>query len=94
VKNFTVFSTNHRPDAILELEDLRIAIEIKKSEAGASLRSGLGQCIIYSSEYDFVIYIFVDITPNQNIRKSVDAEREKKIIDDLWQSHNVSFEIV
>ncbi|MGU9957367.1 MAG: hypothetical protein ACNYPI_06980 [Arenicellales bacterium WSBS_2016_MAG_OTU3] len=94
VNNFTVFSTNHRPDAILDLEDFRIGIEIKKGEGGGTLRSGLGQCLLYSSEFDFILYLFVDITPNQNIQKSTNGSREKEIIEDLWQSHNVMFDII
>ena len=64
VNNFTIFSTNHRPDAILDLDDFRIGIEIKKDDGGSSLRNGLGQCLLYSSEFDFLLYLFVDITPN------------------------------
>ena len=94
VNNFAVFSTNHRPDAILEMDGLRICVELKKGDNGSSLRSGLGQCVIYGSEFDFTLYLFVDMTPNRNIKKSVDAEREKKIIDDLWDLHNVMFAIV
>lgn len=94
VNNFTVFSTNHRPDAILDLNDFRIGIEIKKGDGGSSLRNGLGQCLLYSSEFDFVLYLFVDITPNQNIQKSIKGQREKDIIDDLWNNHNVMFDII
>ncbi len=94
VNNFTVFSTNHRPDAILDLGDFRIGIEIKKGDGGSALRSGLGQCLLYSTEFDFILYLFVDITPNQNIQKSTDGLREKDVIENLWQSHNVMFDII
>jgi hypothetical protein len=94
VNNFTIFSTNHRPDAILDLDDFRIGIEIKKGDGGSSLRNGLGQCLLYSSEFDFVLYLFVDITPNQNIHKSTKGQREKDIIEDLWNNHNVMFDII
>jgi len=94
VKNFSVFSTNHRPDAVLDMEDFRIGIEIKKGDSGTALRSGLGQCLIYGSEFDFAIYLFVDMTDNRNILKSLDGERERKIINDLWDNYNVKFDIV
>lgn len=94
VNNFTVFSTNHRPDAILNLDNFRIGIEIKKGDGGTALRSGLGQCLLYSTEFDFILYLFVDITPNQNIRRSTEGQREKDIIEDLWNSHNVMFDII
>lgn len=94
VRNFTVFSTSHRPDAVLDMEEIRIGIEIKKGQDGASLRAGLGQCLIYSTEYDFVVYLFVDTTPNRNIKKSIEAKREQMIIKTLWEDHNVLFHIV
>jgi len=94
VNNFSVFSTNHRPDAVLSLDGIRIGIEIKKGDGGAALRSGLGQCVIYSSEFDFVVYLFVDTTPNENIKKSLKSDREKRIITDLWQNDNVMFDII
>lgn len=53
----------------------------------------MGQAL-YSTEFDFVLYLFVDITPNQNIRKSTEGQREKEIIEDLWNSHNVMFDII
>jgi hypothetical protein len=94
VNNFTIFSTNHRPDAVLNIGDFRIGIEIKKGDGGSSLRSGLGQCLIYSSEFDFVLYLFVDTTPNQNICKSIEGQREKEIVENLWNNHNVMFDII
>ena len=94
VNNFTVFSTNHRPDAVLDIGDIRIGIEIKKGDSGAALRSGLGQCVLYGTEYDFVLYLFVDITPNQNIAKSINGEREQEVVNGLWENHNVMLSII
>ena len=37
VNNFSVFSTNHRPDAVLDIEDFRIGIEIKKGDSGSQV---------------------------------------------------------
>lgn len=94
VNNFTVFSTNHRPDAVLDLDDFRIGIEIKKGDGGSALRGGLGQCLLYSTEFDFVLYLFVDITPNQNIQKSISGLRESDMIEYLWLRHNVMFDVI
>jgi hypothetical protein len=94
VNNFVVFSTNHRPDAVLEVGNFRIGIEIKKGAGGAALRSGLGQCLVYSTQFDFVLYLFVDVTPNQDIRNSTGGKHEKELVEDLWNSHNVMFDII
>jgi len=94
VKQFNSFGTSHRPDAVLELSDMRIAIEIKKGTNGSAIRSGLGQCVLYSEEYDFVIYMFIDQTPGLNIKNSVTGEKEQRIIDNLWKQDNVKFVVV
>lgn len=70
VHHFIRFGKQHRPDAILEIDNLKIAIEIKQGDNGSSLRSGLGQCILYSSVYDFTIYVFVDKTKSLDIKNT------------------------
>lgn len=96
VNNFNFFSTGHRPDAIIELkdEDLRIAIEIKKGDSGGAIRSGIGQAVVYSYEFDFVIYFFVDTTPGNNIKSSATGVKENDLIESLWDNYNVKLVIV
>ena len=94
VTQFITFGTSHRPDAVLEIGDLRIAIEVKKGDIGSAIRSGLGQSLLYSYEYDFVIYFFVDTTPGLNIKSSMSGEKESHIIKSLWDNHNVKFVVV
>ena len=96
VNNFSFFSTGHRPDAVLEMEDegLRIAIEIKKGDSGGSIRSGIGQAVVYSYEFDFVIYFFVDTTPGNNIKSSATGVKENDLIESLWENYNVKLVIV
>lgn len=94
VKQFITFGTQHRPDAVIDLGSFRIAIEIKKGTNGSSVRSGLGQSLLYSSEYDFVIFFLVDTTDGLNIKNSVTGEKEQNIISDLWNRYNVKFVVV
>ena len=94
VHNFSFFATNHRPDAELEVDKLRIAIEIKKGDSGLAIRSGIGQSIVYSSQFDFVLYFFIDTTSGGDIRSSCTGQKELSLINSLWKNYNVKFIIV
>jgi hypothetical protein len=94
VNNFTIFGTQHRPDFVVKIDKLRVAVEVKKGETGHSLREGIGQSLVYSSEFDFVVYLYVDISKDKKIRDSMTGEREQELINDLWKRHNVLFQVV
>ena len=95
VSNFPFFSRQHRPDSVLKLYDgFRIAIELKKGDSGATLRAGIGQALVYSTQYNFVIYIYVDMTPKYDIRSSVTGAKESHLISSLWSNQNIKFVVV
>ena len=94
VNNFTIFGTQHRPDFVVKIDKLRVAVEVKKGETGHSLREGIGQSLVYSSEFDFVVYLYVDISKDKKIRDSMVGEKEQELINDLWDNHNVLFQVV
>lgn len=94
VNNFTFFGTQHRPDFVVKIDKLGVAVEVKKGESGHSLREGIGQSLVYSSEFDFVVYLYVDISKDKKIRDSMDGNKEQELINDLWDSHNVLFQVV
>ena len=94
VNNFTVFGTQHRPDFVVKIDKLRVAVEVKKGESGHSLREGIGQSLVYSSEFDFVVYLYVDISKDKKIRDSMGGSQEQELINDLWDNHNVLFQVV
>lgn len=99
INNFLFLGVQHRPDFEVHMEKLRIAIEIKRGESGAAVREGLGQCLVYASEYDFVIYTFVDISKDKKILRSIEAdlpefEKEKSLIESLWENYNIRFSII
>ena len=94
VHGFPFFATNHRPDAILDINDLRIGFEIKKGKSGLAIRSGIGQSIVYSSQFDFCVYFFVDTTPGSDIKNSISSDKESKLMESLWEFHNIKFFVV
>lgn len=95
IHHLKLFHTNHRPDFVLEFNDItRIAIEVKMGDCGTSLREGLGQSLVYTTEYDFVIYLFIDTTKDGDIVKSLVNEKEIEFSDNLWYNHNIKMVIV
>jgi hypothetical protein len=82
------------PDMVLEMSGVNIAIEFKKGDTGNSLRSGLGQSLIYSKDYDFVIYLFIDTSKDGKIKNSEDNKKEKELVEDLWKRYNIKFKVV
>jgi hypothetical protein len=96
VRNVLFFGTYHRPDFVLEYDDnLRIAIEIKRGDDGNSVRSGIGQAIVYTaSGFDFAICLFIDTSKEGNILSSVSGDKEKEFIDKLWEENNVLFGVI
>lgn len=86
--------TRNRPDMVLEMSGVNIAIEFKKGDTGNSLRSGLGQSLIYSKDYDFVIYLFIDTSKDGKIKNSEDNKKEKELVKDLWKRYNIKFKVV
>ena len=92
--NITLFGTQHRPDMVTEINGLNIAIEVKKGSTGNDLRSGFGQCLVYQSHYDFIIYLFVDTSDDKRILNSVSGNKEKYLIDSIWENYNVRFAVV
>ncbi len=92
--NLTLFGVWHRPDFEINIEGMRIAVELKKGSKGSSIREGIGQCVTYSQFYDFVLYLFVDDTKDKKILNSLNGEREIDVIHDLWDNYNTIFDMV
>jgi hypothetical protein len=90
LNNFNRFGLNHRADATLEIDGFTIAIEIKKG----NLKEGIGQSLLYSSVYDFIIFIYVDYTLDSSVKKSILGTEEEAIINKLWDAHNIKIKIV
>tara|TARA_B110000858_G_scaffold195626_1_gene252465 strand:- start:1600 stop:2127 length:528 start_codon:yes stop_codon:yes gene_type:complete len=67
VNHILFMGTQNRPDMVLEMNGLKIAIEFKRGGKGSDLRSGFGQSMVYATHYDFVLYLFVDTTDDKRI---------------------------
>jgi hypothetical protein len=94
VKQIQFMGTQNRPDMTIQSEGVTIAIEFKKGDRGSSLREGFGQSIVYSTAYDFVIYMFIDVSEDGRIVKGSSAVNEQKFLENLWDNFNVKFAIV
>lgn len=94
VKNIQFMGTANRPDMTVDGEGVTIAIEFKKGDRGSALREGFGQSIIYSTAYDFVMYMFIDTSADGKIVNGSTAVNEQKFLENLWDNFNVKFAIV
>ena len=86
--------TSNRPDMTVEANGVRVAIEFKKGYNGSSLRDGFGQSIIYSTAYDFVIYMFIDISDEKKIVNGATSVVEQAFLEKLWDNFNIKFLVV
>lgn len=89
VSHVKLFGTKHRPDMVLEIYGLKVAIEFKKGKNGSSIRESFGQCMIYSQHYDFVINCIIDCSDNNVIVEGSKGVQEQKFLNDMWNQHNV-----
>jgi hypothetical protein len=94
VRNIHFMGTVNRPDMTIESDGVSIAIEFKKGDRGSSLREGFGQSIIYSTVFDFVIYMFIDTSPECKILNGSTAITEQNFLENLWENFNIKFAIV
>lgn len=94
INHMQFMGTANRPDMIVETNDLKIAIEFKRGTSGSDLRSGFGQCMVYSTIYDFVLYMFIDTTSDSKIVKASNGIAEQNFLEDLWNNFNIKFVIV
>jgi len=89
-----LFGTQHRPDMEVNINDITIAIEIKKGDTGTDVRSGLGQCLVYQTKYSFTLFLFIDTSSDKRILNSIKSDKEMGLINSLWDNYNVMFNIV
>lgn len=94
VNNFMFMGVQHRPDFTIDFDDIKIAVEIKKGTSGQSIREGIGQSIVYNSNFDFTIYLFIDTSKDNRIKNAFNCEREIQVRESLWENHNVLFEVI
>ena len=94
VHNMSLFGAQHRPDMEIKFNGLNIAVEFKKGHDGSTIRDLIGQSIVYSQVYDFVISLMIDTSPFKNLVNSIKGKNEQRIIDQLWENNNVIMDFV
>jgi len=95
VENRLFLGTYHRPDMTIDFgNNMTIAIEIKRGKKGSSIREGIGQSIVYSTLFDFVVYLYIDTSKEKRIRNAHTSGREKELLVSLWENYNIVFEVI
>jgi len=94
VNNILFLGTYHRPDMVVEYKDVSVAIKFKKGSTGSSVREGLGQSLIYSNNYDFTIYLYIDVSKDKRIKKAVELTAENSFRNELWKRYNIRFDVI
>ena len=94
VNNISFMGTGNRPDFVVDFPGTSIAIEVKKGKNGVAIREGFGQSQIYTTKFDFCIYLFIDTSKTKKIVGSVNESVEKDMIKKLWKHNNVYFCVV
>ena len=86
--------TNNRPNMSIEYGGIKIAVEIKRGDRGSDLRAGFGQSLVYSTVYDFIIYMFIDCSDDGRIKNARTGISEEKFLENLWDNFNIKFIVV
>jgi hypothetical protein len=94
INNISFMGTGNRPDFVVNFPSTSIAIEVKKGKNGAAIREGFGQSTIYTTKFDFAIYLFIDISKTKKIVNSINEKTEKSMINKLWKNNNVYFCVI
>lgn len=94
VKNIQFMGTANRPDMTVDIEGVKVAIEFKKGDRGSSLRDGFGQSLIYSTAYDFVLYLFIDTSDSGKIKNGSTSITEQQFLNNIWDNFNIKFTVV
>jgi hypothetical protein len=97
VNNISFMGTQSRPDFVAQFDGLRIAIELKRGENAQKVRDLLGQCLVYSTQFEFSCALFVDTSTDKKVKRAFcepGNTLEKQLLDSLWQNYNIKIVIV
>jgi hypothetical protein len=94
VNNLLLFGVQHRPDFMVLMDDIRIAIEIKRGDSGQHVREAMGQALVYASHFDFTCCVIVDSSKDKKIRGSLSEQKERLTLQRLWDSFNIRISAV
>lgn len=94
VRNIQFMGTANRPDMTVDIGGVNIAIEVKKGNRGSALREGFGQAMVYSTVFDFVLYLFIDTSEDNRIVNGATALTEENFLENIWNNFNIKFVVV
>ena len=94
VHHILFMGTQNRPDMVLEMNGIKIAIEFKRGDKGSDLRAGIGQSMIYSTHYDFVLFLFIDTSDDKRIFNATGGVNEQEFVRIMWDQYNTKFIVV
>lgn len=94
VHHILFMGTQNRPDMVLEMNGIKIAIEFKRGDKGSDLRAGIGQSMIYSTHYDFVLFLFIDTSEDKRIFNATGGVNEQEFVRIMWDQYNTKFIVV
>lgn len=94
VRNIQFMGTANRPDMTVDIGGANIAIEVKKGARGSALREGFGQAMVYSTVFDFVLYLFIDTSEDSRIINGATALTEENFLENIWDNFNIKFVVV
>ena len=95
VNHIRFLGVQHRPDFVVKLVGIRIAVEVKRGQSGSAIREGIGQALVYaaSQDFDFVNYLFIDTSRDKKIRDSLQQGLNAGFVASLWDFYNVRFHV-
>ena len=91
--NIMFMGTKNDPFLIVDMHGVKIAIELKKGKRGIDLKDGIAQSMIYSTYYDFVLFLFMDVSEEKRIVNAQGGVNEKSLVYELWKQWNIKFMI-
>jgi hypothetical protein len=94
INNIIFMGCQHHPDYVVQIDGIRIAIELKRGETGSAVREALGQCLVYSTQFEFTCCVVVDTSKDGKCSvayKTGDLERQ--LLETLWDKFNIRLSI-
>jgi len=94
VRDTHFMGTSNKPNITVESAGIKVAIEFIKGSKGSDLRESIGKSMIYSTAYDFVMFVFIDATEDSRIKAGSKSITERYFLNNLWDNFNVKFTLV
>ena len=95
INHIQFLGAQHRPDFIIQMDGIRVAVELKRGESGAAVREALGQCLVYASHFEFTCCVLVDTSRDKKLKRAyVDGAVERVMLERLWDDFNVRLAVV